>query len=246
MVAVFDVGNTNLHIGLYADHKLLRKLVYRSGKKLPLVRINEIIAGDDLEGVAVTSVVPRLTKQLVIVCRRYKIKPILVSSKSKCGLKYRYRNPATLGADRIAAVVGALSWHKKDVIVVDAGTAITMDVARRGGDYLGGIICAGMDILSESVHRRTAQLPKIRVTRPRNLIGTSTEECIRSGVFNGTMAMVRGLIQDVKEKTKGDFYCIATGGSGKILTRYVDEIEEYDADLCMYGALNIYYRNACS
>lgn len=244
MVAVFDVGNTNLHIGLYADHKLLRKLVYRSGKKLPLVRINEIIAGDDLEGVAVASVIPRLTKQIVIVCRRYKIKPILVSSKSKCGLKYKYHNPATLGADRIAAVVGALSRHKKDVIVVDAGTAITIDVARRGGDYLGGIICAGMDILSESVHRRTAQLPKIRVMRPRNLIGTSTEECIRSGIFNGTMAMVRGLIQDIKENTKGDFFCVATGGSAKILTRYVDEIEEHDADLCMYGALNIYYRNA--
>jgi type III pantothenate kinase len=244
MVAVFGIGNTNLRIGLYTGNRLLRKLTYRSAKKLPIGSVRKIAVSDDLEGAAIVSVVPQLTKQLVKVCREFKVKAILVSSRSKCGLKYRYRNPGELGADRIAAVVGALSRYKRDVIVVDAGTAITIDIARRGGDHLGGLICPGMHMLSESMHRGTAQLPKIRVARPRNLVGRSTEECVRSGVFNGTMAMLRGLLRDINEQIRGDFYCVATGGWGNIITRHIDEIEEYDEDLCMYGALNIYYRNA--
>jgi type III pantothenate kinase len=243
MVAVFDVGNTNVHIGLYEDHKLLRSLVYRTATKLSQTRAEKIIASDDLKGVVIASVVPHLSKELTIMCRRHKIQPLIVSVKSKCGLKYRYYDPATLGADRVAAVVGALSRYRRNVIVIDAGTAITIDVARRGGDYLGGIICPGMHMLSESIHGMTAQLPKIVVSKPRTLIGRSTEACIRSGVFNGTMAMIRGLIQTIKRRMRGDYYCVATGGAGKVIARYVDEIDEYDEDLCMYGALNIYYRN---
>jgi len=244
MVAVFDVGNTNIHMGLYEGRVLSHKLSFPTKKRLPLSSIKRIMKDSQLAGVAVASVVPDLTVQLIKICREQKIKPVIVSSKLKCGLKYGYHNPATLGADRIAAVVGALSCYNRDLIVVDAGTAITIDVATRGGYHLGGIILPGMRILAELMHKRTAQLPQVKASKPKNLIGRSTEECIQTGIFNGTMAMIRGLIRDIKRQTKGDYYCVATGGSGKIIAQHVREIKEYNENLCIYGALNIYYRNA--
>ena len=243
MVVAFDIGNTNLRVGLFSRLELLDKQVFPSQRRLPLVRIRKMISSDDLEGVAIASVVPTLTRKIFGLCRRLRIAPVIISSKTKCGLKFRYHAPSTLGADRIATVVGALTLYGKDVIVMDAGTAITIDVARRRGEFLGGIICPGMHLLASAMHRRTAQLPMVKVKRPRNLVGQSTEECMRSGIFHGTMAMIGGLIAGIKKQTKGDFYCVATGGSGDMVSQYVDEIDEYNEDLCLYGALSIYYRN---
>ncbi len=244
MVAVFDIGNTNVHVGLYEDRKLLRKHVSRTERELPVAQIIEMITDYELEGAAIASVVPRLTRQLAGIFRKHKLQSVVISSKIDSGLQYSYHDPTTLGGDRIAAVVGALSRYRKNVIVVDAGTAITIDVARRGGRHLGGIICPGMYVISESIHQKTAQLPKIVVTKPRNLIGKSTEECIQSGIFNGTMLMIKGMIHVVRRRLRGDYYCVSTGGGGKKIARYVDEVDEYYENLCMDGALEIYYRNA--
>ena len=244
MVAVFDIGNTRIHIGLCKGSAVSRKLSFPTRKRLPTSSISRIVKDRHLEGVVVVSVVPYLTKQLVDICRVQKIAPIVVSSKLRCGLKHKYNNPATLGADRIAVVVGALSRYKRDVIVIDAGTAVTIDVATQTGYHLGGIILPGMHLLAESMHKRTAQLPRIRVIKPKNFIGKSTRECIQTGIFHGTMAMMRGLIQDIRIQVRGNYYCVATGGSGKLIAQYVREVDEYDENLCIHGALDIYYRNA--
>lgn len=243
MVAVFDIGNTNVHVGLYEDHTSSRKFVFPSKPKLPITKIRRIISNSRLEGVAIASVVPHLTKQFGSICKQYKILPTIVSATSECGLKFRYRDPTTLGADRIATVVGALSRYDRDVIVIDAGTAITVDVATRGWYHLGGIVCPGMHILSEQMYRETAQLPRVRIRKPKNLIGRSTEECLQSGIFNGTMAMISGLVRDIRKQERRDFLCVATGGSGKSVSSNVHDVDQFDDDLGIYGILNIYYKD---
>jgi type III pantothenate kinase len=243
MVAVFDIGNTNIHIGLYIERELVRKLIYPTHKRSILTKIGNSISRETVNGVAIASVVPAVTKKLVALCKKQKIKPLVVSPKLECGLKYSYRDPSTLGSDRIAAVVGALSRFKRDVITIDGGTAITIDVARLGGYYLGGIICPGMNIMAESMHGTTAQLPRIAVREPGSLIGVSTDECMRSGVYNGTIAMIQGLIRAIKKQVEGNFFCVATGGSGRIMAEHVTDIAEYDENLCLQGALEIYYKN---
>jgi len=244
MVVVFDIGNSNIHIGLYRNRKLIRRMISPTRRKISRVKIGNLIKQNKPDGVVVISVVPHLTKQVIGLSRMYNIKPMIISSRLECGIKYSYRSPATLGADRISAAIGALSLYDRDVIVVDAGSATTIDVITRNGNHLGGIICPGMYMLSEVMHQKTAQLPKVKVVAPVNLIGKSTGECMRSGIFNGTIMMIRGLIQAVKKQTKHDFYCVATGGAGRLLARYVGEIDEYNEDLCLYGALEIFYRNA--
>lgn len=244
MVVVFDIGNSNIRIGLYKNRKLMRRIVSPTRRKIPRGKIKVLFSHKELDGVVVVSVVPKLTKQVIEICRMYNIKPMIISSKLKSGIKYSYRNPSTLGADRIATAVGAMSLFGRNVIVVDAGSAITIDVITSPGHHLGGVICPGMHMVSEIMYQRTAQLPKLRVTRRVKLIGKSTEECMRSGIFNGTVMMIQGLVRAIKEQTKMDFYCVATGGAGRFLARYIDEIDEYNEDLCLDGALEIYYRHA--
>jgi len=243
MVAVFDIGNTNIHAGVYKGHILKRKWLFPTKKNLPVTKIRGILSDKRLEGMAVASVVPRLTKQIKSLGKRNRVVTKVVSSKMDSGLSFKYDDPATLGSDRIATVAGALTRYRRDVIVVDAGTAITIDVALSTGEYLGGLICPGMHVLSELMHRKTALLPRVEVRKTRNLVGRSTEECVQSGIFNGTMYMLSGLIREIKRRYGRDFFCVSTGGSGELVFRYAEEIKEYDADLCMYGALIIYYRN---
>lgn len=244
MVVVFDIGNTNIHVGFYRSRTLARKFIFPTQKNLQKKEIRRILSDRRLTGAAIASVVPRSTKQVVDFCKDYGLPVVVVSSKINCGIKYAYRDPSTLGADRIAAVVGALARFQRDVIVVDAGTAITVDVVLRGGRHLGGVIMPGMHMLAASMHKNTARLPKVAVRKPNDLIGRSTDEGIRSGIFNGTTMMVSGFIKELKRKYGKSFFCVSTGGSGALLAKHIKEIQKYDADLCMYGTLTIYYRYA--
>jgi type III pantothenate kinase len=94
------------------------------------------------------------------------------------------------------------------------------------------------------MHEKTAQLPLVTITRPQDLIGRSTVECIASGIFNGTMAMIKGLVRDIKKHCRREFFCVATGGSGKIIAVNVKDVRAYDDDLCLYGILTIYDKNS--
>ncbi|UCF71053.1 MAG: type III pantothenate kinase [candidate division WOR-3 bacterium] len=246
MVVVFDIGNTNIHIGSYKGHTLKKQWSFPTKKNMPVRKVKAILADKRVEGMAVASVVPRLTRLVRIHGRKLGLPVNVVSTKVDCGLEFKYHDPKTLGADRIAAVVGALTRYARDVIVVDAGTAITIDVALSTGDYLGGVICPGMHILSEMMHDKTALLPRVVVKKTRTLVGRSTEECLQSGIFNGTMFMLSGLVREIRRRHGRDFFCVATGGGGELVSRHVEDVERFDADLCMYGALIIYYRNVSS
>lgn len=243
MVIVFDIGNTNIHIGSYEGQILKKRWHFPVARKLSVTKVRRIITGGRVEGIAVASVVPSLTRQIQRLGRQHHLSTKVVSSKMDCGLTFAYDDPTTLGADRIAAVVGALTRYQRDVIVVDAGTAITIDVALSTGQHLGGLICPGMRILSELMHKKTALLPRVVVRKTRNLIGQNTEECIQSGIFNGTMYMLSGLIKEMRTRYDRDFLVVSTGGTGELISRHVEDIDRYDPDLCMYGALIVYYRN---
>lgn len=243
MVAVFDVGNTNIHAGLYQGRRLTRRICAPTGDALPATMIGRMLNRKTVEGAAVVSVVPRLTRALVSLCRRQGVRTVVISSRIDCGIKYVYDDPSTLGADRIAAIAGALARYGQDAIIVDAGTAIKIDVALKSGRHLGGLILPGMEMLAEALHEKTAQLPRIIVRKPVNLAGRSTTEGMRSGVFNGTLAMVAGLIRQLKARYGAHFFCVSTGGAGALLARNIPVIDKHDPELCLLGALTIYRRN---
>jgi len=136
-----------------------------------------------------------------------------------------------------------LARYEKDLIIIDFGTATTFDIVLKNGDYLGGLIIPGIGTSLETLSEKTALLPKITLKKSVKVIGHSTEECIRSGILNGAVAMVKGLIERINKEKGINFLCIATGGWGEVIASQVKEIKHFNQDLCLYGIVKIYYYN---
>jgi type III pantothenate kinase len=245
MITAIDIGNTNTHIGFYAGDRLRKKLVYPTRKSVREPSFIETVRGNVPAAVAVTSVVPRTTKRFASFFRKhFGLTIFCVSSRVETHLSYDYYRPQTLGADRIANAVGGLARFRKDLIIIDFGTAITIDVVLRDGHYLGGMICPGVQTMVQALSQHTALLKRVPIVKPSRLVGRSTEECIQSGIFTGTAAMIRGLIEKIEVAYRKRFYCVATGGGGALMSKHVKEIDAYDPHLCLFGTLTIYRYNA--
>jgi type III pantothenate kinase len=245
MVAVFDIGNTTIRMGLYEAQELVKKITYPTFEKSVEHKFVKLLRRNKPEGIAIASVVPPVTQKFVRYFRRdFTVSPLIISSKVDCHLTYEYYKPETLGADRIAHVVGGLARYRKDLIIIDFGTATTLDIVLQDGRYLGGLIMPGIGASLETLSKKTALLPLVKFKKPIKTIGRSTEECIQSGVFNGTVAMIKGLIAQIRREKKKKFLCIATGGWSNIMTPSIREIHYCDPDLCLYGVFQIYNYNA--
>ena len=244
MVACFDIGNSNIHLGLYNDNRLIKWSMTPQKDRLIERVLENILMRRNIKGAAIASVVPRVTIRIKqYLKRRYKIKPVIIAANLKTPLTFAYRRPATLGADRIANAAGGLFRYKKNLLIVSCGTAITIDVVLKDGYHLGGVITPGIDLLLAGLAENTALLKSVKLRKPGKYIGNTTEECIRSGVVNGSIAMVRGLIKGIKREVGKRLLCIATGGWGKYMTDCVDDIDFFDQDLTTFGVYNIFKYN---
>jgi type III pantothenate kinase len=241
MVAAFDIGNTNIHVGLYAEARLRKWSASGSVDDKIAHFLSRFMKGKNISGAAIASVVPKRTKIIKDFLKsQYRIAPVLVTAGSGCGLKLAYCDRSTLGGDRIANMVGGLARYNKDLLIISFGTATTLDIVLKERRHLGGIIAPGMDMLGYALSRRTALLKKVELRRPRRYLGKSTQACIRSGIVNGYIAMVRGLIKGIRREYGKRLFCLATGGWAGSMSRYLGEIEHYDQDLTTFGVYNIF------
>jgi type III pantothenate kinase len=146
--------------------------------------------------VAICSVVPAALYSLRGAAEKYfHCEPFVLQAGVKTGLKIKYRNPAEVGADRIAAAIGAVHRHpKENLLVVDMGTATTLEVITATGDYLGGAILPGVGMSAETLASHTAKLPRVEIARPEAALGRSSVESIQSGLYHGHVGAVRHLI----------------------------------------------------
>jgi type III pantothenate kinase len=170
--------------------------------------------------VAICSVVPQALYPIRSACVKYfHSEPFVLQAGVKTGMKVKYRNPHEVGADRIAGAIGAtLRRPGGNVIVVDCGTATTLDVVTSNGDYLGGAILPGVGISVEMLAGRTAKLPTVEITRPSAALGRSTIESIQSGVYHGHVGAVRRLINEISRESFGNAprTVIGTGGFARL------------------------------
>jgi type III pantothenate kinase len=161
----------------------------------------------------------------------------------KTGMPIRMDNPREVGADRLVNAVAAYARLGAPCVIVDFGTAITYDVVGAGGEYVGGIIGAGVEISMEALTSRAAAIPKIDLTPPRTLIGKSTVEAIRSGVIYGFAAQVDGMLERLRGELGDATAAIATGGLAEAIVPFCDEIEDVDPLLTLTGLRLIYELN---
>jgi type III pantothenate kinase len=155
-----------------------------------------------------------------------------------------YEPPGDVGADRIVNAVAALQIWGPPLIVVDFGTATTLDVVNRKGDYIGGVICPGIGISSDALFQRAARLPRVDVRNPGRVIGRSTVGSIQSGLYFGYAEMVEGLIRRIRAELDDSPHVVATGGLAETLARDIPSIETIDPVLTLTGLRLIWERNA--
>lgn len=225
MILTLDIGNTQLTGGVFDNKKII--LTFRSatahgtssdelGIFLRSVLRENGIDYKQINDIAICSVVPPLNYAVTGACVKYfGIEPLMIRSGIKTGLKLRYSNPREIGADRIAAAIGASALKlESHLIVVDMGTATTVDVITKNGEYCGGAILPGIKMMMSSLSSGTAQLPSVEIMEPEKACGSSTVTAIQSGLYFGAIGAIRELISHfTKEVFDGEKpVVIATGG----------------------------------
>jgi type III pantothenate kinase len=247
MLLVADVGNTETTLGLcegevVTDHWRVTTDAARTPDEVYLLLRNLLAASDippsKVKGAAIGSVVPSVTGALAEAAGRLAGKAaIIVDAKSPLGIKLAVDEPMTVGADRIINTLAASRIYKSDCIVVDLGTATTYDCITSDGEFLGGVIQPGVRTSAETLFRRTSKLPATELVAPKKVIGTRTEECIRSGVVFGAADSVDGIVRRIKKEwpRKQVPKVIATGGLAAVIKPYCSEIELVEPDLTLHG-----------
>jgi len=258
MLLAIDVGNTNVTIGVFEGDRLahswrLAALRERTADELGIFLTHLFeqarLPVSSVTGIAIASVVPPLTRPMEEMCERYFSHKALVIDATNAGIPVRYTPVGDVGADRIVDAVAA--WEKfgragdVPLIVVDFGTATTFNAISSKGEYLGGVICPGINISAEALFQRAARLPRVDVRKPPTVVGQTTVGAMQSGLYFGYVEMVDGLVRRLRaELADGDkAIVVATGGLADVLSGESTAIQHVDSNLTLDGLRLIWERH---
>lgn len=253
MLLVVDVGNTQTHFGTFDGERLVEHWRFASVRTSTADELGAALRSllelrgvglADLDASIVSSTVPELAPEWAQVGERYLgHETVVVGPGVKTGMPIRLDNPRELGADRLVNAVAAHAKVGGPCVVVDFGTAITYDAVSAAGEYLGGIIAPGVEISLEALTSRGAKLPKIDIAEPRQLIGKSTVDAIRSGIIYGFASAVDGIVSRLRGELGAETPTIATGGLARAIVPHTTQIDETDDLLTLTGLRLIHERN---
>ncbi|MEM0987599.1 MAG: type III pantothenate kinase [Pseudomonadota bacterium] len=257
MLLAIDVGNTNtvfaLHNGaeFVAEWRCNTESVRTADQYF--VWLSQLMGHQDLAPEAIGDVVvsntaPATLFNLRVLCDRYFGTRPLVVGKPECRLPVDVRvdNPAEVGADRLVNTIAAHDRYGGDLIVVDFGTATTLDVVAEDGAYIGGAIAPGINLSLDALHAAAAHLPRIDVTMPPHVLGTNTVHCMQTGIYWGYVGLIEGIAKRIAAERGRVMRLIATGGLSPLFARGSEMIEAFDTNLTMHGLVLIHNYNTSS
>ncbi|MCB0462566.1 MAG: type III pantothenate kinase [Flavobacteriaceae bacterium] len=216
MNLIIDVGNTKVKLAVFKEQKLVKKA--SATHKNFLSKINKIQKDyPEIQHSIISSVANISDQDIEQLKSKFKI--LVLNRSTKVPFKNCYETPTTLGVDRIALVSASVNkYPDKNVLIIDAGTCITYDFITAQDEYLGGAISPGIKMRYNALHNLTANLPLLDIKPPKNLIGNSTSESIHSGIINGILKEIDGIVQEYEKKYQ-DLTVILTGGDTKFLSK---------------------------
>ncbi len=249
-----DVGNTNVHFGLWHDGDWVISWRARTvPDKMPdeyAVLLSNFLQSSELSydaisGVAIGSVVPRLTTTFIELVQRYiHVEPLVVTHRTKTGVRVEIDQPEQAGADRIINSAAVVALYGAPAIVIDFGTATTFDIVSADGAYRGGAIAPGINVSQDALVNATAQLHKVNLQPPPCVIGTNTIHAMQSGIFLGYVAMIEGMVARFKAAMQDkNVKVIATGGLAVLFDQNTNVIDLIAPELTLEGLRVIYEMN---
>ena len=251
MLLAIDIGNSNIVIGGIEENKTRFeariatdriKTSDQYGVEIKSMLDLFHIALDEVEGCIISSVVPPVFNAVRTgVVKVTGKNPMVVGPGIKTGLNIHMDDPTSVGSDRIVIAVAALQEYKPPLILVDMGTATTIEVVDQGNTYLGGCIIPGVRVSAEALSSRASQLPGIQLDKPKRVIGKNTVECMRSGIMYGAAAMLDGMLDRMEEELGKNTTVVATGGMAQFIAPLCKREMKLEKDLLLKG-LNIIYR----
>ena len=251
MLLAIDIGNTNIVIGVIRDDEILFKARIatdrlRTSDQYGVEMLNMLqmfhIHREDITDCIISSVGPPVFNSVYTgVVKLIGKQPLVVGPGLKTGLNIHVDTPSQVGADRIVAAVAALAEYTAPLVLIDMGTATTLEVVEPDNVYMGGVIFPGVMVSLDSLTSRTAQLPGISLDKPKNVIGRNTVDCMRSGAMYGTAAMLDGLIDRIAEELGHTSTIIATGGIAQFIIPLCKHEIILEKELLLKG-LNVLYK----
>ncbi|MBE6020800.1 MAG: type III pantothenate kinase [Clostridiales bacterium] len=257
MLLAFDVGNTNIVIGVFDGEKLIRSWRMKTDKNKSVdeygMLINQLFQYDGIDmrsvtDVIISTVVPPVLYTLQHLSRKYfNRKAIVVGPGVKTGMVIKYDNPKQIGADRIVNAVAAYHKYGGPLIIIDLGTATTFCAVSEKGEYMGGTIAPGLKISSEALVEKTSKLPKVEIEEPGKVICKNTIESIQAGLVYGHVGLVEYVVNRMKKELapgeEDKVRVIATGGMASLISDSTPCIDHIERELTLDGLRLIYKKN---
>ena len=257
MLLAIDCGNTNIVFAIYDRHEQQASWRISSDSRrstdeyvvwlTQLMKLKNINV-DDITGVIIAGVVPEIQPKLVALASRgFDLMPLCVGDPDvNLGIDINIDRPEQAGADRLVNAVAAAAWHNLPAIVIDFGTATTLDLIGQKGAYEGGIIAPGVNLSIEALYMAAARLPRIAVKPWQTdmpVLGTDTISAMQSGIFWGYVGMVEGLLERLRHSYGADLPAIVTGGLASLFADHINGPLIVDADLTLKGLVRIHAQN---
>lgn len=251
---VADIGNTNIVLGVYEQDRLLAHFRLETKSRRTEDEFAVItsqlfnlhgLAIKDVRDAIISCVVPPVLNTMARFCSKtFKCDPLIVGPGIKTGVPINIDNPRELGADRIVNAAGALARYPAPLIIVDFGTAITLDAVSAKGEYVGGVIAPGMRLSLNALYHNAAKLPEVESVKPASVIGRNTISSMQSGAYYGFASLVDGIVNRMKPLlSPPEALVIATGGEARLVAPASTTIEKVEDNLTLEGLRVIYHRN---
>lgn len=245
MLWAIDVGNTQTVVGIHNDGKWLAEWRLTTDRERTedelAAHLKALCSLEEglkfvAEGVIIASVVPPVDQVWTWFAQKYlNCEPMFLRNGQQVGLTVDYDPPHAVGADRIANALGALNKFKPPIIVVDFGTATTLDCIDQKGTYAGGSILPGVLVSRDSLIGKTAKLPSIGLQAPDRVIGKTTVESLESGIVLGYAGAINTLVSRAMEELGGEVTVVSTGGLGTVFAPLCHTIQSHDPVLTLEG-----------
>jgi len=245
MLLAVDIGNTNIVFGLFQENKLVstwrsetshKKSIKEYSREINEVLVSSSVKPEEIKSIIVSSVVPEMDGIISeLFLDLFSVEAKFVNADLIKDLKVLVKNKDEVGADRLVNALAAYKLYGGPAVIVDFGTATTFCAVTEKGEYLGGAIAPGIGMARDSLHEKTAKLPKIDIDFPEKAIGGDTVEAMRSGLFFGYLALVEGMIKRFKEELGKEAKVIATGGFAGMLQKKIKIFDAVNQNLTLEG-----------